>query len=107
MLMTKIVLILLVGIGPLFIIALLWQPTHRFLEQRISQILSYTTFLMLLATIFTLMMQNLYKLQIFANYTTDLEFDDEQNIGCALGNALTLSIIPIVLIFNCPALPIL
>ncbi|WP_019224244.1 type IV secretion system protein, partial [Bartonella rattimassiliensis] len=93
-LMTKIALVLLAGIGPLFIIALLWQPTHRFFEQWMSQILSYTIFLVLLSTIFTLMMQ------IFANYTADLKFDAGQNVGCALGGALILSIISIVMIFK-------
>ncbi len=44
-LLAKIILVLLVGFGPLFIISLLWQPTYRFFEQWIGQILNYTIFL--------------------------------------------------------------
>ncbi|WP_208435408.1 type IV secretion system protein [Bartonella phoceensis] len=93
-LLAKIALVLLVGFGPLFIISLLWQPTYQFFERWIAQIVSYTIFLVLLATIFSLMMD------IFANYMTDLKFDGEQNVSYALGGALVLSIIFIVLLFK-------
>ncbi|MDD9334278.1 MAG: type IV secretion system protein, partial [Bartonella sp.] len=71
-----------------------WKPTYRFFEQWIAQILSYTIFIVLLATVFSLMMN------IFANYMTDLKFDGQQNVGYALGGALILSIISIVLLFK-------
>ncbi|EJF79754.1 type IV secretion system protein VirB6 [Candidatus Bartonella washoeensis] len=93
-LIAKIALLLLVGLGPLFIIALLWQPTYRFFEQWIAQILSYTILIILLATVFSLMMN------IFANYMTDLKFDGKQNVSYALGGALILSIISIVLLLK-------
>ncbi|AGF76489.1 type IV secretion system protein [Bartonella vinsonii] len=93
-LMAKIALVLLVGLGPLFIIALLWQPTYRFFEQWISQILSYIILIVLLATIFSLMMN------IFANYMIDLKFDGKQNVGLTLGGALILSIISIILLLK-------
>uniref|UniRef100_UPI0035CFAC3C type IV secretion system protein n=1 Tax=Bartonella sp. AC53GZZY TaxID=3243456 RepID=UPI0035CFAC3C len=93
-LLTKIAITLLVGLGPLFIIALLWQPTYRFFEQWIAQILTYTILIVLLATVFSLMMN------IFANYMTDLKFDGKQNVGYALGGTLILSIISIILLFK-------
>ncbi|ENN93034.1 type IV secretion system protein [Bartonella vinsonii] len=93
-LMAKIALVLLVGLGPLFIITLLWQPTYRFFEQWISQILSYIILIVLLATIFNLMMN------IFANYMIDLKFDGKQNVGLILGGVLILSIISIILLLK-------
>ncbi|ENN93040.1 type IV secretion system protein [Bartonella vinsonii] len=93
-LMAKIALVLLVGLGPLFIITLLWQPTYRFFEQWITQILSYTILIVLLATVFSFMMN------IFANYMIDLKFDGQQNVSYALGGALILSIISIVLLLK-------
>ncbi|WP_317993949.1 type IV secretion system protein [Bartonella gliris] len=93
-LLAKIALVLLVGLGPLFIIALLWQSTYRFFEQWIAQILNYTILIVLLATVFSLMMN------IFANYITDLDFDGSQNVGYALGGALILSIISIILLLK-------
>ncbi len=49
--LTKIAITLLVGLGPFFIIALLWQPTHKLCDQWIAQILSYTFLFILLATL--------------------------------------------------------
>ncbi|CAF26719.1 type IV secretion system protein [Bartonella quintana] len=93
-LLAKIALILLAGLGPFFIIALLWQPTYRFFEQWIGQVLSYTILFVLLATMFSLMMD------IFANYMGDLKFDGQQNIGYTLGGALILSITSIMLLLK-------
>ncbi|AFR26859.1 type IV secretion system protein [Bartonella quintana] len=93
-LLAKIALILLAGLGPFFIIALLWQPTYRFFEQWIGQVLSYIILIVLLATIFSLMMN------IFANYMEDLKFDGQQNIGYTLGGALILSITSIMLLLK-------
>ncbi|UTO28304.1 type IV secretion system protein [Bartonella harrusi] len=93
-LLAKIALILLIGLGPFFIIALLWQPTYHFFEQWIAQILNYTVLITLLATVFKLMMS------IFANYMNDLQFDGHQNVSYALGGVLILSILSIMLLFK-------
>ncbi|WP_144751567.1 type IV secretion system protein [Bartonella saheliensis] len=93
-LLAKIALVLLVGLGPLFIIALLWQPTYQFFERWVAQILSYTIFIVLLATIFSFMMH------IFANYTNDIRLEKYQNIGYTIGGALILSILFIVLLLK-------
>ncbi|WP_375617059.1 type IV secretion system protein [Bartonella sp. AP58NXGY] len=93
-LLTKIALALLVGWGPIFIIALLWQPTYRFFEQWIVQVVSYTILFVLLATVFNLMMN------IFANYLGDMKLDYKQNMGYMFGGALILSIISIMLLLK-------
>ncbi|WP_375666747.1 type IV secretion system protein [Bartonella sp. TT121SHDZB] len=93
-LLTKIAIALLVGWGPIFIIALLWQPTYRFFEQWIAQVLSYTILFVLLATVFNLMMN------IFANYMQDMDIDYKQNMGYMFGGALILSIISIMLLLK-------
>lgn len=93
-LLAKIALVLLVGLGPLFIIALLWQPTYQFFERWVAQILSYTIFIVLLATVFSFMMH------IFANYTNDIRLNRYQNIGYTIGGVLILSILFIVLLLK-------
>lgn len=93
-LLAKIILILLVGLGPFFIISLLWQPTYRFFEQWITQILNYTILIVLLATVFSLMMR------IFTHYTKNMKIEYSQNMGYTLGGAIILSIIFIVLLFK-------
>ncbi|WP_455474046.1 type IV secretion system protein [Bartonella sp. B30(2025)] len=93
-LLAKLALILLIGFGPFFIMALLWQPTYRFFEQWIAQLLSYIVFIVLLAAVFGFMMD------IFANYMADFEFDGKQNVSYTLGGALSLSILSIVLLLK-------
>ncbi|WP_375615526.1 type IV secretion system protein, partial [Bartonella sp. AC10YNML] len=93
-LLTKIALALLVGWGPIFIIALLWQPTYRFFEQWIVQVVNYIILFLLLATVFNLMMN------IFANYLSDMKLDYNQNVSFMFGGALILSIISIMLLLK-------
>ncbi|WP_375661123.1 MULTISPECIES: type IV secretion system protein [unclassified Bartonella] len=93
-LLTKLAITLLVGWGPLFIVALLWQPTHRLFEQWIIQVVNYIILFLLLATVFNLMMN------IFANYLSDMKLDYNQNISFMFGGALILSIISIMLLLK-------
>ncbi|WP_455476213.1 type IV secretion system protein [Bartonella sp. B17] len=93
-LLAKIALILLIGFGPFFIIALLWQPTYRLFEQWTAQLFSYIILIVLLAAVFGFMMD------IFANYMADFKFDGQQNVSYTLGGALSLSILSIVLLLK-------
>ncbi|WP_455481894.1 type IV secretion system protein [Bartonella sp. B35(2025)] len=95
-LLAKIILVLLVGIGPFFIVALLWQPTYRFFEQWIAQLLSYIILILLVSIVFSLMMN------IFANYMSDMMqiFDGEHNVSYALGGSLILAIISIIFLLK-------
>ncbi|WP_455474050.1 type IV secretion system protein [Bartonella sp. B30(2025)] len=93
-LLVKLALILLIGFGPFFIMALLWQPTYRFFEQWIAQLLSYIVLMVLLAAVFGFMMD------IFANYMADFKFDGKQNVSYTLGGAFSLSILSIVLLLK-------
>ncbi|WP_409361219.1 type IV secretion system protein [Bartonella heixiaziensis] len=93
-LLAKIALVLLIGLGPFFIVALLWQPTYRLFEQWISQVLSYTILIVLLATVFSFMMK------IFANFTKDVKLDMYYNVGYMVGTIVILSIIFIVLLLK-------
>jgi len=98
LLLAKIALALLAGIGPLFIIALLWQPTHRFFEQWTAQVLNYVLLIVLFAAVFGLMMN------IFGDYMADLKFDGVQNVGYTLGGAVIISVVSIVLLLQLPSI---
>uniref|UniRef100_UPI00300E153A type IV secretion system protein n=1 Tax=Bartonella sp. CB178 TaxID=3112255 RepID=UPI00300E153A len=93
-LLAKIALALLVGLGPFFIVALLWHPTHRFFEKWATQLLSYIILVVLLAFIFGFM------IDIFANYMQDMKFDGRQNVSCTLGGSIVLSIISVVFLLK-------
>ncbi|WP_139412231.1 type IV secretion system protein [Bartonella mastomydis] len=92
--LTKIAITLLVGWGPIFIIALLWQPTHRLFEQWLIQVVNYIILFLLLATVFNVMMN------IFANYLNDMKLDYQQNVSFMFGGAFILSIISIMLLLK-------
>ncbi|WP_254492561.1 type IV secretion system protein [Bartonella sp. B1099] len=92
--LTKIAITLLVGLGPIFITALLWQPTHRLFQQWIIQVVNYIILFILLATVFNVMMN------ILANYLGDMKLDYQQNISFTFGGALILSIISIMLLLK-------
>uniref|UniRef100_UPI00235F4C93 type IV secretion system protein n=1 Tax=Bartonella sp. ML70XJBT TaxID=3019096 RepID=UPI00235F4C93 len=93
-LLTKIAITLLVGLGPFFITALLWQPTHRLFQQWLIQVVNYIILFLLLATVFNLMMN------VLANYLGDMKLDYDQNVSFMFGGALILSIISIMLLLK-------
>ncbi|WP_175869568.1 type IV secretion system protein, partial [Bartonella gabonensis] len=93
-LLTKIAIILLVGLGPIFIIALLWQPTHRLFKQWIIQVVNYIILFLLLSTVFNIMMN------IFINYVNGMRIDYQQSASYTFGGAIILSIISIMLLLK-------
>lgn len=97
-LLAKIALALLAGLGPLFIIALLWQPTHRFFEQWAAQVLNYGLLIVLFSAVFGLVMN------IFGNYMSDMKLDGIQSVGYQLGGAMILSVASIVLLLQLPSI---
>lgn len=98
LLLAKIALALLAGLGPLFILALIWQPTHRFFDQWAQQVLNYGLLIVLFAAVFGLLMQ------IFGSYMADLRFDGAQNVAYAIGGSVILSIVSVVLLLQLPSI---
>jgi len=98
LLLAKIALALLAGLGPLFILALIWQPTHRFFDQWAQQVLNYGLLIVLFAAVFGLLMN------IFGSYMADLRFDGAQNVAYAIGGSVILSIVSVVLLLQLPSI---
>ncbi|AGF75073.1 TrwI protein [Bartonella australis AUST/NH1] len=92
--LAKIILAILAGLGPLFIFALLWQPTYRFFEQWMSQILNSIIIIVLFSALFSVVVN------IFGNYLANLKFDGTQNVSYSLGGAFILSLFSIVLLLK-------
>jgi type IV secretion system protein VirB6 len=97
-LIAKIALAILAGIGPIFIIALLFQPTQRFFEQWSAQVLNYALLIILFSSVFSLLMS------MFGHYMADLQFDGIANVGYTLGGAVTFSLISIILLLQLPSI---
>lgn len=98
LLLAKVALSLLAGLGPLFILALLFQPTVRFFEMWTSQVLNYSLIVILFAAVFGFLMD------IFGNYMNDLRLDGSQNVAYALGGALILAVAAILILLQLPSI---
>lgn len=96
LLLTKLSLSILAGLGPFFIIALLWQPTVRFFDMWAAQILNYILIAVLATIIFGLM------LDIYDLYMSGIKFDGVQNVGRTLGGAVVLSIAMVIILLQVP-----
>ncbi len=94
----KIALAVLAGLGPLFIFAMLFQPTYRFFELWVAQVVNYGLLVVLFAMVFGLIMS------IYGDYIADLRFDGEQSVYYAIGGAVILSVASIVLLLQLPSI---
>lgn len=96
LLLTKLVLAILAGLGPFFIIALLWKPTVRFFDMWIAQVVNYILLVVLFSATFGLM------ISIFSGYMMDMELDGVQSVSYSLGGAVILSIAMVVILVQLP-----
>lgn len=95
-LLTKIMLALLAGIGPLFIAAAMFRPTQQLFASWVSAVLNYTVLVLLFSSVFT------FVINIYANYMEDLQFGD-QNVGYIIGGACCLATAVVVVLMHLPA----
>ncbi len=91
-LVAKVMLALLAGLGPLFIAALLFDATRRFFDRWIAMIATYGLIVVLFAAVFTFM------LAIFANYMAGVALDGSMNVAYGIGGALVLTIVSIAIL---------
>jgi type IV secretion system protein VirB6 len=91
-LVAKVMLALLAGLGPLFIAALLFEATHRFFERWVAMIATYGLVVVLFAAVFTFM------LAIFTNYMSGVALDGNMNVSYGIGGALILTIVSIAIL---------
>jgi type IV secretion system protein VirB6 len=97
-LLAKVALALLAGLGPLFILALLFKSTARFFEAWCAQVLTYGLLVLMVSSVFGLMMQ------IFSGYMAGMAFDGVQNVAMELGGCVILSIACIIIVIQLPTI---
>lgn len=95
-LLSKVALALLAGLGPLFIFMVLWRATHRFFEAWTGQIISYGLLTVLVSAIFGLVMS------IFETYMSQVAFDGVMNFAWTLGGCLILTITSGIILLQLP-----
>jgi type IV secretion system protein VirB6 len=97
-LLAKLALALLAGLGPLFIIGLLWQSTSRFFEMWIGQVLNYILLVVLFSAVFGLMMS------IYGGYVEGVKFESGVNVAYSLGGAFILSAAMVLILMQLPGI---
>ena len=98
LLLAKLALALLVGLGPLFVLALLFAPTRRLFTAWAAQVLTYGLLLVLFAAVFGLMMR------LFGDYLASMTMDGSQNMAYALGGVVVLAVAMVMVLLQLPSL---
>lgn len=99
LILAKVAIAILVGIGPLFIFMLLWQPTQRFFEVWTGQILNYGLLTVLTSVLF------LFLMGIYGNYMGDITPDsNSMNAVYALAGALVITGISAIILLQLPSI---
>jgi type IV secretion system protein VirB6 len=89
---SKLVLGLLVALGPIFIASLLFESTRQFFGRWVGMVVTYTLVVVLFSALFTFM------LGIFGHYMTAVRLDGSMNAGYAIAGGLILSVVSILVL---------
>lgn len=95
-LVAKVCLAVLVGIGPLFIFALMFEYTKRLFDSWISEVISYSLLVVLLSAVFGLF------LALFNGYLHNLNIEN-QNPTLSVGGVGAIAIITLIVLWQLPA----
>lgn len=98
LLVAKIALSVLAGLGPLFIFALIFKATQRFFEAWSAQIFTYFFMILLVSSVFGVMMQ------IFTSYVSGMELDGIMSQAASVGGCLILAIVTLTIFLQIPSI---
>lgn len=99
LIMAKVALAILVGLGPLFIFGLLWQSTSRFFEVWTSQVINYGLLIVLTSTLFIFLMG------IYGNYMSAITPDSSSfNAIYTLAGAVIITIVSGIILLQLPSI---
>lgn len=99
MIVSKVALSLLVGMGPLFILMLLWEPTKKFFELWTGQIITYGLTIILYSITFT------FLIGLYGTYMSNYQPGSSTiNAIFALMGALIISAVSIVILLQLPSI---
>ena len=98
LLMTKVALSILAGLGPLFIAALIFPATARFFDLWLGQVVNYVLLVVLYAAVFGLMMS------IFKGYMSATKMDGLSNVAYTVGGVCILSFSMLVILRQLPSM---
>lgn len=89
---SKLVLGLLVALGPIFIASLLFEPARHLFGRWLSMVVTYTLVVVIFSALFTFM------LGIYGHYMQNVRLDGSMNVSYAIAGALILSVVSIMVL---------
>ncbi len=98
LIIAKLALALLAGLGPIFIACMLFPATSKFFESWVGQIVNYALLIVMFSSIFGLL------INIYGNYMEQMAFDGDVNIYYTVGGAVVLSIALIFVLMQLPSI---
>ena len=98
LLMSKIALSILAGLGPLFIVALVFPATERFFNLWLGQVINYILLVVLYATAFGFMMS------LFKGYMEQTKMDGLTNVAWTVGGVGILSFSMLIILRQLPSI---
>lgn len=98
LLMAKIVLSILAGLGPLFIVALVFPATERFFNLWLGQVINYILLVVLYAAVFGFM------ITMFKDYMAGIKMDGGNNIAWTVGGVAGLSFSMLIILRQLPSI---
>jgi type IV secretion system protein VirB6 len=96
LMMVKVAVALLAAVGPLFIMAMLFEPTKRLFQSWVGQVLSYTLLITLFAAAFGFLMS------IFRDFSKDVKVDGSANLMYSVGGMLILAVALLYVLWHLP-----
>lgn len=98
LIIAKLALALLAGLGPIFIACMLFPATSRMFESWVGQVVNYGLLIVMFSSIFGLL------INIYGNYMEQMAFDGEVNIVYTVGGAVVLSVALIFVLMQLPSI---
>lgn len=96
--LAKVALAILAGLGPIFILALIFKPMQRFFEAWVGQVLSFGLLIVMQSAVFG------FFIHLFDNFVSGINYTGVLNMGETLGGAIIIGFAGIVLMVQIPGI---
>lgn len=98
LLMAKVALSILAGLGPLFIVALVFPATERFFNLWLAQVMNYVLMVVLYSAVFGFM------IAMYKDYMAEMKLDGLINVACTVGGVGILSLSMLIILRQLPSI---
>lgn len=98
LLTVKVALAILAGLGPIFIAGLLFEPTKRYFELWVGQVVNYGLILVIYTTVFG------FFIELLGDYASQGKIDGFQNLAYSVGGLIIISGSSVIVLLQIPTI---